>query len=247
MKRLPIALCALLVSTAVLAAKPCKETDFKGCLKACEKKKNGPSCRNLGNLFRKGKEGAPQDEAKAYTAMKRACDLGDAAGCGYAGMFSEKGMGTEVNNEAAAKFYTKGCQKKHGGSCLQLGMAYYNGSLVAADKPKATELYGKACQLKEDNGCIKLSLMELQADGIAAAPDKAVKRLTPMCKRKVGRACTELAIGYFRGETGSVEKEKASELFVSGCKYGDARACQLYSENFSGPQEVPASAPQPQP
>lgn len=247
MKKTLIVLCTLLLSTAVLAARPCKPTDFKGCLKACQKKKNGPSCKSLADLYLAGKNGAPQDETKAYEAMKRGCELGDKAACALAGGMAEKGTGVAANPDEAIALYTTGCLKKHGPCCMLLGTAYEAGTLANKDPAKAAEFFGKACQLKDDKGCVNLSVLELRGEGIPANAARAIRRLDQLCKKKVGRACTEQAGAYLDGKAGSVDQEMAKEAFVAGCKYGDATACQRYSENFSGPQAAPASAPTPAP
>ncbi|MBN2360019.1 MAG: sel1 repeat family protein [Deltaproteobacteria bacterium] len=189
MKKILIAICALLVSTAVLAAKPCQENDFKGCTKACQKRKNGPSCLHLAEMYLAGSNGAPQDDVKAYLAMKRGCSAGHAVACGKAGAMAAKGTGTEASIKTAAALYTKGCKKKDDDSCLELALLELKGDGVPTNIARATRRLDQLCNKKVGRACTALGLAYLKGETGSVDLKKAEEAFISGCKYLDATAC----------------------------------------------------------
>lgn len=66
---------------------------------------------NVGVYYEKGEGGVGKDMKTAFSWYKRAADLGDATAQAIVGCCFENGEGVEVDNDAAAHYYTEGAMK----------------------------------------------------------------------------------------------------------------------------------------
>ena len=71
--------------------------------------RSGEACYLLSKLHKDGKCGEEQPEG-AYRAAVRGCDLNEPKCCAVAGLYNEKGTGTEVDLEKSLAFYKKSCE-----------------------------------------------------------------------------------------------------------------------------------------
>lgn len=89
---------------------------------------------------------------KAVELFQKACERGNALGCGNLGVMYDKGEGVKQNKFKAVELFTQACEEGKIG-CSPLGVMYEYGEGVRQDKRKAKEFYGKACDMKEELGC----------------------------------------------------------------------------------------------
>jgi TPR repeat protein len=118
---------------------------------------HGPSCTKHGASFFAG-EGT--DPARARSLVKRACDAGDAKGCGFLGGALRDGIGGPVDVAAANQYLERACD---GGSmpfCNELAVAYHKGTGdLEADVERAAELFKQSCDGGWQNACDNLELI----------------------------------------------------------------------------------------
>lgn len=70
---------------------------------------DGRGCRLLGALYAQGGAGQDANPTLAVMFSERACRLGDATGCGNAGMNAQLGFGTAQDPPRAARLYQAAC------------------------------------------------------------------------------------------------------------------------------------------
>ena len=111
------------------------------------------------NLFELGQEAYGKgDYQKAAKLWQKACDEGNALGCGGLGFLYANGQGVKQDYQKAAKFYQMACDDGELSSCHSLGLLYTNGQGVKQDYQKAIQLYQKAC---DERVCGLLSFRSL--------------------------------------------------------------------------------------
>jgi TPR repeat protein len=71
---------------------------------------DGVGCRQLGTLHAGGIGGSPPNPKLAVMFAEKACELGDAAACGNAGMNHQVGFGVPRDSARAVVFYDKACK-----------------------------------------------------------------------------------------------------------------------------------------
>ncbi len=93
------------------------------------------------------------DYQKAAELYQKACDGGEAFGCGKLGISYAKGQGVRQNYQKAAELYQKACDGGEAFGCFSLGFLYEDGQGVKQDFSTAKQYYGKACDLGLQSGC----------------------------------------------------------------------------------------------
>jgi len=122
-------------------------------------------CVNLGAIKYEGTQ-IRQDHKGALQLFKRACELGEGAGCGHAGSMLLAGEGvSEPATSEAAELYYEGCRLGHSRSCLTQGKMLSSAAAEAIEKGSATAehalhakargvmFYRRACELGDPQGC----------------------------------------------------------------------------------------------
>lgn len=109
------------------------------------------------NLTKLGAEAYNKgDYQKTLDLWQKACDEGNALGCGGLGILYKNGIGVKQDYQKAAHFYQKACNGGEALGCGVLGTLYKNGQGVEQDYQKAAQLYKKACDMGKANGCNNL-------------------------------------------------------------------------------------------
>lgn len=124
-------------------------------------------CVNLGAIKYDGTQ-IKEDRRGALQLFKRACELGEGAGCGHAGSMLLAGEGVaEPSSSEAAELYYEGCRLGHSRSCLTQGKMLSSAAAEAVEKGSATAehalhakargvmFYRRACELGDPQGCHK--------------------------------------------------------------------------------------------
>jgi hypothetical protein len=130
--------------------------------------------------------------AQAAPLYDRACDGGDAAGCGNLGLLYANGMGVAQNYAQAAALLSKACDGGYAGGCVNLGFLYENGSGVAQNYSQAAAAYSKACDGGDARGCSFLGDLFRLGHGAAKDLEKATQLLTKGCNMGNQFGCDRL-------------------------------------------------------
>lgn len=77
--------------------------------KACEEMKYRDACSSLGWVYYMGM-GLKQDNVKAVTYFKKACELQDGKSCSIVGELYEKGAGVVKDLAQSKKYYQEACK-----------------------------------------------------------------------------------------------------------------------------------------
>ncbi|MDP3460137.1 MAG: toll/interleukin-1 receptor domain-containing protein, partial [Hyphomonas sp.] len=93
------------------------------------------------------------DGAEARRLYTKACDDGDALGCGNLGVVYANGDGVTQDYTEARRFFNKACNGGAAWSCRDLGLVYYYGHGVVQDYAEARRLFTKACDGGDASGC----------------------------------------------------------------------------------------------
>ena len=115
-----------------------KKSDFENGArlfeKSCNDDKNAAGCYMAAFL---GEQGLSHDDdgggEKIFALYKKACDMGDEAGCSNLGFAYANGRGARQDYVKASEFYAKACDMGNGGGCYNLGNLYAQGRGVKED------------------------------------------------------------------------------------------------------------------
>lgn len=131
--------------------------DLSACTSACEGGQ-AEMCRALGASYAFGRAPAEKDEVRATRLYERACELGDAAGCLFAGQMYEYAHGVIKDDARATGLYQKACDVGWAPGCYNLAIMIEAGRGVPADRVRALALYRGACQAGAKQACEKVDL-----------------------------------------------------------------------------------------
>ncbi|MGX3010088.1 tetratricopeptide repeat protein [Helicobacter sp. 23-1044] len=110
------------------------------------------TCGVLAKYYSNG-FGVRQDKSKALQYNKKACGLGEAESCAWAGREYFFGKNVKQDLKLAKSYFEKSCEMQNGLGCWGLGVMYGNGEGVPKNLSKAKEYFGKACDFGEQVGC----------------------------------------------------------------------------------------------
>jgi TPR repeat protein len=102
---------------------------------------------------------------KALDLLRKACDGGDAEGCGTLGLMHLYGRGVPENATLAAPLLLKGCNGGNGSHCNAAGMLYFRGRGVPNDDRTAFGLFKKGCEQKPPSPEACTSLADFYVSG----------------------------------------------------------------------------------
>ncbi len=121
--------------------------------------------------------------AEAVDLFKKACDGGDARGCGYLGHMYRYGWGVPENPTLAAPLLTTGCRKGDVGiQCYYAGLLYSRGQGVERDMAKAVDLWKVGCERKDDDdSCFGLATALEEGDGVPRDAARAKELYSKVC------------------------------------------------------------------
>ena len=110
---------------------------------------------------------APRTPKRAAQLFQKACDGGEAAGCGELGVAYREGRGVPRDVAKAAALFTRGCDGGSMAACANLGLAHETGAGVARDLAKAASLFTRACEAHDPAACHSVGLMHKNGTGVA--------------------------------------------------------------------------------
>lgn len=90
---------------------------------------------------------------EALPLFQRACDLGRAEACGWAGYMYGSGLGTARDYSRSFSLQSKGCEAGSARDCSSIGWLYAQGKGVQKDRARAKLLFLKGCSMGDETGC----------------------------------------------------------------------------------------------
>lgn len=161
--------------------------------------------------------------------LTRRCELNsDASACYTLGYKYYKGIGIEVNLNAAVNLLNKSCKLDVIEACNTLGNMYYNGKGIKRDLVAAQNLYQQSCMADNSEGCYYLGKVYAYYEnkGIEINSTSAANMFYRSCVLKNGDACSRLGQMYYKGEGVERNTNAAKSMFQRGCELQSNQACQ---------------------
>jgi TPR repeat protein len=151
------------------------------------------------------------DQADAFKAFNRACDLGFPVGCEnarqhdtHANRFAsgppqlsdypillQRGKGP-VKERDPADLYERACAQGWMSGCASLGRAYQRGDGVSRDPSRAVREFDKACANGWAPACADIGLMYWTAEGVERNEARALEYLGRSCELGLTAGCEQL-------------------------------------------------------
>lgn len=153
--------------------------------------------------------------AEAERLYGRACELGEPAGCIFAGR-----LAVERDLAAAADFFERGCAADDATACYAAGIVWsglYGGE---PDPTRATHSFRRGCEGGMADACGRYAEALEQGVGVEADSAAAAELMQSACQQGDGASCVELG----RRALAAADEDRARALFVKGCDT-DGRAC----------------------
>jgi TPR repeat protein len=182
------------------------------------------ACYFLASLYRSNSQ-ADDAENLAHRYSRKACDLGDADGCGTLGLTYILGIGTEVNRSKGLSIYLKGCDARNYSSCEIAGTL-----LISDDPEMAIQLYRKACLNQYTQSCVTWGKAVRDGPWVERDLKEAFDLFLFACQKESEEGCFELGKAYYHGKGVSKNSTLAYEAYAESCELGDSVAsygCQF--------------------
>ena len=154
MKKTILIICILVLAAPQIVFSQMADPNSEGSLKMlCEEKDVSISCWKLGDRYRT----LDRDMKKALSYYKKACEMGLANGCSYAGvLLAQRAAPNSKDFKKAGVFFEKACDQKHDLACFNLGSLKYK----EGRRKKAIKYYDIACELGHRGACGRAAKMK---------------------------------------------------------------------------------------
>jgi TPR repeat protein len=202
--------------------------------------------REFGCIFMMGDEVGPhkaggfeKDDAQAAVLYRKACDGGDAPGCGNLGHMYEQGIGVAKDVTLAIANYRKACDGGDARTCDYLGDIFYDGELVPGDDAQALTLHGKACDAGIAHGCYQLGFTYDNGIGIPKDEPRAAEAYRRACNGGESSGCTRLGTRYEKGTGVLKDESQSADFSQKACEGGDPSGCNNLGEMYEVGAFVP--------
>ena len=196
------------------AAFQCRAGDSAECTAQCDKGHAG-SCATLGELLVRDRG----DMTRAAAVLKKACDGGEARGCGALGAITAEAA-------AAASLFDKACSGGEARGCTDFGRALRAGKGVAQNESRARTLLEQGCNGGDPRGCNDAAEMAATGKGGGADMPRALSLYTKACNGGEAQSCNALGDLYDAGGPGVGKNPVSAEIFYRrGCYRGSPQAC----------------------
>ncbi|MBX3130871.1 MAG: sel1 repeat family protein [Polyangiaceae bacterium] len=185
----------------------CAADNVAECTTQCDKGHAG-SCAALGrSLARAGKD------AEAVPRLEKACEGGDAEGCGVYASLLREGRGVTRDEAKAGTLATRACEGGSSTGCLGAGLA-----AQASEPEQALRYFTRACDGGHANGCAEAAK--------ATTGPTALKLHERACHGGVDSSCMPVASAYESGTAGLGKNTiLAQMLYRRACFRNNAAAC----------------------
>jgi TPR repeat protein len=169
----------------------------------------------------------PRDVAAATGYLERACELEDADGCTFLGLYLLDGSLTDDgdgDSEAAFPYLEQGCEQ--GGEnqvCVLTALILWSGEVGRKDDARAEEILHDTCVAGSADGCRALLGLWLQS----MDDETAYGRATDLCDDGIPRGCIMQGEMLLTGQGVGSDKKAGVALLEQACVMGDEDACYL--------------------
>lgn len=198
----------------------------KGCGKS-----HYVSCLVLGDMYRSGYSGVPQDYREAMKYYNEACWGRTESGCEAKADMYAQGQGVPKDPAMAAKLRSESCNRGSTRSCRSLALMYKDGvGVPKKDLEAAAKLHEKACYLRSSLDCYELAVAHDKGDGVKKDQKLVAKFFQRACTFGSSEACSNLGYFIFKG---AAEYTKDPTLGVSKLRYG----CSNFSTRWREEKE----------
>ena len=198
------------------------------CTAACDRKDAG-ACIELGKLFERSGDLYSPDQASAL--YEKACDAGNASGCGLLAQALAVPHGTKRDKPRALALAERACQGGYPDACAFL--ANEKAAPMGKDAERARVLWEKACQQDDWLACSKAAELDDRGDvhDTTAAPTAALWRrafdlAVRTCDNGNAEACAVAAETLATGRVGSRQNARTTELRLRACELGHVESCR---------------------
>jgi TPR repeat protein len=217
--------------------------------KACNDHNNAQACYMTALIYQKG-QGINVDLKDALSFYKKACTLGNNAGCReYKSLYSQATRNPSINE------LTRACNNNESQKCKALANYYYSGtaSTIPQNYYQALYYYEKSCDMGDATACTAAAQMYGQGTGTARDVQKAelfkikarrqsgntsntytsnsyynyqkINQLKSNCKRGIIADCNSLGILYYEGKEAPKDYKAARHYYTKACQNSDAYGC----------------------
>ena len=214
---------------------------FKDLISGCTKKKYGPACAHLGEMYMMG-VGTNINYKKALSLFQEACKAKDQYGCYLEADLYYHGWGILQDYGIAMEKYSKACEDGFLQACTKIGQMHEYGQGTQIDFTKANEVYQQNCDAGYTQACVKQGKMVQSGRGVAPDAEKSKELLQKACEAKDKYGC------YLGGDLFFDEWEESEDLvfankqLTNGCKWGNVQSCfelgELYEQAMGVPQDL---------
>lgn len=209
----------------------CDPSNASECSEQCDKG-SPQSCTILGFKYEKG-DGVKQDEAKAMSIYKKACDGNDLDGCtGYGYTLSKSDKPDEQS--LGGKILSAACDRGSGRACSGIGQR----ARKARDWQTAYKYFERGCGLGYSRGCYYggYALLKLEKDD-----SKALSLMNRACTGGDQRGC--LAVGSMIAQGTGGKKDMALgtsyvkyalNALQAECDQKKSESCEVIGDFYNG-------------
>ena len=166
-----------------------------------------------------------ENDSKAVSYYKKACDFQDGDVCNKLGDMYHTGKNVSLDYENAVEYYTKACELESGAGCNNLAFMLNRGLGIEKNNWSALKLYKKACKYGEIEACYNIGSMYYHGEGTKRNYYTAAKYFKKSCNRGVGAGCNDLAFMYENGKYLKRDLSEAISLYREACDLGEASGC----------------------
>ena len=195
-----------------------------------DKKAAAVACNGLGVFMKMdmgGLTGQPELK-RALWYFDRACALGSADGCNFAGiMYSDGKIGARGNppqadHVAAFGYFRRACELD-AEQCWRVGEAYEDGKGVAKNLATAEQFYRQSCRADPEFACVLTGdFLDRTKRG---KPGEVASLYETACKNSYAAACRDAAVIYENGRGVAKDRGKAESLRQLACMMTGENPC----------------------
>ena len=166
--------------------------------------------------------------SRVFMLFDRACTLGSAVGCHYAGGMRVEGKGTTADVKGGEALLDRACEAGVARACGVLAQRARHTSPPGGLGPGTSEHYAGMRACLEGNGdwCFTVAV---HVDVGDAGYDQDVAKSHALydlgCREGSLASCNNLGFRYFTGRGVPKDLPRAAELFERACRSGEMTAC----------------------
>lgn len=173
------------------------------------------------------------DHAAAASLAERGCNLGDGAGCDFAGLSYAVGRGVAPDAVKAVYLLERACGLGVGNACSSAGRRRLVGIGVPEEPGKAAPLYFRGCELADAASCNGAGIVLFQGRGMRRDQSRGVVFFRKACDQGDMDGCVNLADAQTTGDGVAQNTQAAKRLYMMACgEKSWAAGCRALALNY---------------